>query len=108
MASGTLTIHRLGGRYRDAARAYKVLVDGQETGKIKSGNSENYALAPGNHVVRMKVDWCRSQDVEVTVPEGGAVELRCKPSAGAWRAIYDVTIGATKYIVLEPGGPWPA
>lgn len=100
--AGTIHIHRRGGRYRDATRKYKVLVDGNVAGDVKAGHDLAVPAEAGRHVVRLKIDWCRSQDVEVDVPEGGEVHLDCRPNAGAWRALWDVTVGLTKYITLEP------
>jgi len=100
--SGVIRIHRVGGRYRDAARSYKVLVDGNVAGRVKAGHDLAVSAEAGRHVVRLKVDYCRSRDVEVNVPDGGGVDLECRPNAGAWRVLWDTTIGAMRYITLEP------
>ena len=49
------------------ARSLKVLVDGQQVGTIRNGNTEEFRIAPGAHTVTCKIDWCSSRDFEVNV-----------------------------------------
>jgi hypothetical protein len=102
--AGTIHIHRLGGRYCDAARKYMVLIDGKPAGAVNPGHNLAVSAEAGRHVVRLEINWCRSRDVEVEVPEGGEVHLDCRPSGGAWRALWDISVGAGKYMSVGPRG----
>ena len=51
--------------YADAVRQYLVIIDGNEVGHIKQGESFSYAdLTSGSHVIWLKIDWCRSNKIE--------------------------------------------
>jgi hypothetical protein len=96
--SGAIRIHRMGRRIQDALRSYKVLVDGYTAGTVRAGRDLSVPVQAGRHVVCLTIDWCRSRDVEVDVPEGGAVDLDCKPGGHGY---------ASRYITLELGASTP-
>ena len=77
---GTITIRRREDGMVDRARAYKVLIDGTEVGKIKRGEVKAFPVQEGHHEVRMKVDWMGCPPVEVDVPADGDAELYCEPA----------------------------
>jgi hypothetical protein len=102
VADGRIELRRETGHYRDRLRAYKVLVDGEPAGAIKAGETLTLPAAPGRHAVQLRISWCRSPELEVDVPAGGAVALRCRPGGSAANALYDITLGRSSYIALEP------
>lgn len=55
---------------RDRARAYKVMIDGQEAGTVRHGQQESFQVTPGTHEVFLKIDWCRSPKLSVEVAGG--------------------------------------
>ena len=57
-----------------------MFIDGDRAGYVNSGQTTAFPVAPGQHRVRVKVDWMRSREVEVSVPPGA--ELRCRPRGG--------------------------
>lgn len=50
--------------FRDYFRAYKVILDDKEIGKIKSGETKKFELPKGVHQLHLKIDWCTSSTVE--------------------------------------------
>ena len=101
-----LVIRRLHAPWIDRARNYKVLVDGQQRALIGDDATVQIGVTPGQHVVRLKVDWCGSPEVAVTVPHGAIVRLECRPNAGALSALLYVTIWRNRYISLTPVTSW--
>lgn len=53
---GTVIIHR-GTSMQDMLRSYKILIDGNEVGKIKQNEQKQYDLNYGSHVIQFKIDW---------------------------------------------------
>jgi hypothetical protein len=86
---------------RDFLRAYAVFIDGHEAGRIRRGQCREYEVPPGSHTVHLKIDWCTSQGVEVHVRPNTKARLTCAPGGSPFRAIQDVTAGASNYINLE-------
>lgn len=57
-------------------RTYRIFVDGQRVGRIRSGGTLELHLEPGEHEVIAKIDWCRSRPYKLHLAEGGARKLR--------------------------------
>jgi hypothetical protein len=58
-----------------------VRVDRRKVGKVRSGETFSVDVAPGQHVVRLAVDWCRSPKVRFYSFPGETVRLTCSPTA---------------------------
>lgn len=78
---GRLVVTRESAALAYAGRAFNVLVDGQQIGKIRNGATEAYDLAAGPHTVMVKVDLAKVS-VPITVESGGTVELACGVPGG--------------------------
>lgn len=63
--------------FRDGLRAYRIFIDGKETGKIRAGKSAEFEVAPGKHDIQIHVDWCKSPVFNVDVAENQTKTLEC-------------------------------
>jgi hypothetical protein len=90
---------------RDRARAYKVMIDGQEAGTIRHGQQESFEVVPGTHEVFLKIDWCRSPKLTVDVAGGQRAKVTCVPSGTIWTAIFAIVFKPTSYIRAEVATP---
>lgn len=79
MGDSKLIIKR-GFAFNDMARAYKVYVDGIESGKIMPNQTLELEVGSGTHEVQFKVDWCSSPATRVEVGNGESVEVTCRAS----------------------------
>jgi hypothetical protein len=91
----------------NGTRAFKVVLDGKAVARIKNGETIELDLAPGDHSLLLKIDWCRSNIVELTA-DSEAVTYRC----GSYLDGFVATIIArNNYLYLlpatlgEPGSP---
>jgi hypothetical protein len=103
--SAVIHVDRQAGGYTDRARAYKLLVDGEERGTVKHGEGLDAEVAAGAHTLQMKVDWATSPEQKVTVSEGGRAEFQCAPNASPLTAIFYALFRRSNYIRLEPASP---
>jgi hypothetical protein len=85
----------------DRARAYKVMIDGQEAGTVRHGQQQSFEVAPGTREVFLKIDWCRSPKLNVDVADGGRANVTCVPSGTIWTAIFAIVFKPTSYIRAE-------
>ena len=69
----TLIINRTN-EYANRWRAIDIYVDGQKTGVIGSGETKEFDILPGAHIVNCKIDWCGSNDVQIDI-SGNEVKL---------------------------------
>jgi hypothetical protein len=97
MAMAIIRLTRKPTRWRDRGRRYVVLIDGEVVGKIKQGATADFAVEPGGHSLRLKIDWMGSDEITVRADEGQVVALTCAPSGS----------GAVAPIELvRRGKPW--
>lgn len=62
----------------DMARAYKIILDEQEIGKIKMNEQKEFEVSAGKHTVMFKIDWCTSQRLEFVISdERRQVQIEC-------------------------------
>ena len=72
---GNLTIRRDSALWTDRARDYIVLIDDKPIDGIGHGDTVVIPIEAGQHSVRMKIDWCGSN--EVIVDGAQVTSLRC-------------------------------
>ncbi len=65
-----VVIRRAHASWADRARKYRVLVDGGQRAEIGDDETVQIPVTPGQHVIRMKIDWCRSRDLQVDIRHG--------------------------------------
>lgn len=101
-----LVISREKALWQDRARQYAVVVDGEEVGKIGNGGELSVDLAPGSHTVQMRIDWCSSPALEVSLQAGNTVYLACGPAANPLLGGLYVTVWKDRYLWLrQVAGP---
>jgi len=80
-------------------RAYTLLIDGAPRGAIKQGETLEVELTPGDHRVRMKIDWATS--AELVVSGAQDVKLSCRSNANPFLILLYITLWRGRYIRLE-------
>jgi hypothetical protein len=78
---------------RDLLRSYAVIVDGEQVAKIRRGQRLELPVAAGRHVIFLKIDWCKSPNVEFEAQPGEKIQLTCAPGGP--------DINAESYIRLQ-------
>jgi hypothetical protein len=96
-----LVIRRAHHSWRDRARNYRVLVDGRQRAELGDDETIQIPVTPGQHVVLLKIDWCRSRDLQVDIRHGEIVRLECKPHPLPFLVLLYITIWRDKYISLD-------
>ncbi len=71
-----IIIHR-STSWADRLRAYRVVLDGQKIGSLKAKETAEYEIAPGEHSLRMGIDWCGSQTINFTLSDGDTKRFAC-------------------------------
>jgi len=99
----TIRISRDSG-YADRLRSYQVVVDGEVVGTVDDGGSAELEVPAGDHEVHLKLDFCRSKSVAITVDEEG-VDLACGSHMRGFRvafAIFYILLFQSDYMWLAP------
>jgi hypothetical protein len=99
--AASVEIFRQPGYWRERARAYRVLIDGEEVGRIRQGRRVEFAVQAGSHAVELRLDWCRSSVQTISIGDGDTAKLVCHPVGSSWTAPWDVIFRRAQYIVLR-------
>jgi hypothetical protein len=75
--TATIRVTRKGGMFRDFMRAYKLVVDGEVCGRVRPRKSIDVEVEPGQHEVRMKIDWAGSPTIPLDLKAGDTARLVC-------------------------------
>src|SRR5687767_12670256 len=98
-----ITVRRTTG-YPDRLRAYKVNVDGAVVGLIRARESVTVPISPGRHSVRLRIDWCSSEQIDFQTQPGEHVFFECGSSLSGWRvllALFYITFWTHRYLWLR-------
>jgi hypothetical protein len=85
--------------YRDKFRAYRIIVDGREVGKINRNDWVRIPVSAGKHTVQLKIDWCNSRELVISVAAGLSTALECGPNDKT--ALFSNSFDTNPYIWLD-------
>ncbi|MGW0230875.1 hypothetical protein ACWDWO_21390 [Actinopolymorpha singaporensis] len=100
--TGALRVAREPAKWRDKWRAYRILVDGVQVGRVRRGESTTVTLTPGTHHVRLRIDWCTSPEVSVDITAGEQSELECGPARSELGNARQIRDAPHTYLWLRP------
>lgn len=86
--------------WRDRARSYVVMLDGEQVAKVKRGERLEFPVTAGRHEIHLQISWCKSPSVQVVATPGEVIDLFCAPGGSANAALGDVLGGSKEYIHL--------
>jgi len=55
--------------WNNKARAIGIYIDREKVGTINDGETQEYEVENGKHEIFAKIDWCRSQKIELNIAE---------------------------------------
>jgi len=72
--------------YSELLRYYKIYIDGIYRGKIGVGETQEFDVENGNHMICAKLDWTRSNELCVNV-DNSIVDVEVGSSVVGWRLL---------------------
>lgn len=92
--------------YANRLREIKILIDNQQVGSIANGKTTIFEVAEGNHAIQAKIDWGRSNIINITLGENEKKSFQMTSFAkhnplGTLAAIYYTIIASDRYLRLE-------
>lgn len=100
--AASIIIKRKSAFLRDRLRRYKVLIDGEERGRIRNGKTVSFDVAPGRHTLRVTIDWAGSPEATVSLEEGDTVSFIVAPGGDATSGLSDSIRSPSSYLALYP------
>ena|SRR5487761_2527786 len=92
--------------YADRMRDYRVLLDGSEIGRVADGERKAFEIAPGQHRLTIKVDWCESEAINFLAVPDQNTTFNCGSNLRGAKlgfALYYAMFARRKYLWLRPG-----
>jgi hypothetical protein len=89
--------------YADKLRSYNVELDGVIIGEIADGESKAFQVEPGEHTLRLKIDWLKSNEVQFEASDD-VIEFICSNGLGGvkdWFVIFYLMFMPNRYIRLK-------
>lgn len=91
-------------QYTDYMRKYKIVLDGEEIDTISKGEEKELQIFPRNHKIQLKIDWCKSNEIEFEIKRNENLNFLCGSSAKGWKFFSDflyLTVWRNKYLYIE-------
>lgn len=95
-----IVVRRMEASWQDRKRSYGIFIDGTQAAKVANGKEVRIPLLPGKHVVVLKIDWCKSNTVDVELRPDEVKTLECGPNAKPLLALLYITMFRHRYLWL--------
>jgi hypothetical protein len=91
-------------QWANRLRRYSILVDGSEVGTVRNGETVKIPVDPGQRIVQVKLDWCRSESLTVAVKPGQSCVLEVGCISKSWHALEALTaiFSPHRYLYVRP------
>jgi hypothetical protein len=101
MSEAIVRVTRVTAPVQDRLRSYRVELDGIVVGKLGSGETTDFDVAPGHHRIRIRASWTGSQALSFQVKKGAVAHFECQPNGHSVSALVEVFTSLTRH-----GDPW--
>jgi hypothetical protein len=98
--SATIAIRRPQG-ITDRLRSYRVLVDGEESARLRGAASVLLSVQAGLHTVQARIDWVSSPQLEIDLRAGETIALECTGQRNPFLAALHLFVRRDEYLKLE-------
>jgi hypothetical protein len=88
-------------QYADYFRAYEIFVNDEKAGEIRAGASIILPLENGMSRIFLKIDWCRSNEVELILRDAETADLFCGNNTKVIFALYYILFAPNEYLWLK-------
>jgi hypothetical protein len=96
----SLTLIR-GLEYTNYTRAYTVIIDGAKAAEISSGETCHIPLSNGVHQISLKIDWCKSEELEFELQKGTNLTMHCGATYNNWKANFMVFFKPHRWLYVR-------
>lgn len=78
--------------WNNKGRKIGIYVDGKKVGSINDGETQEYEIENGTHEILAKIDWCRSQKINLNITENETKTIKLSGfKYGSW--IFPIILG---------------
>jgi len=96
----SIEVQREFGGLTDHLRSYKIVLDGEVVGQLRPGETCVCDVSAGPHELFLKIDWGRSEKVNVNLTVDQTARFCCAPRGNVFTGLYWATFGSRRSIAL--------
>ncbi|MCY0967785.1 hypothetical protein [Chryseobacterium wangxinyae] len=86
--------------YSNNLRSIGIYLDDIKIGELLDGESEEFEIEEGKHKIRAKIDWCRSNLVDLNVKSDETLRFNLS-GRNPFLALFYITFGKDNYLELK-------
>lgn len=87
--------------YSNKLRSVGIYLDDKKIGDIADGESKEFEVEEGEHTLRAKIDWCRSNSINLKINSGEIVRFNLS-GRNPFLSLFYITFGKDQYLELLP------
>ncbi len=87
--------------FRDYLRAYEITLNDSLLGTVKAGETELFDINPGIYRIKLKIDWCSSEEITFEVSNDEIINFTCGNNANFITALYFLFFNPNNYLWLK-------
>lgn len=87
--------------FSNKLRSIEIYLDNVNIGDIKDGESKEFEIDSGNHVLEAKIDWCSSNLVNLKINHDKTLRYNLS-GRNPFLAMFYITLGKNQYLDLKP------
>ena len=91
-------------QYADSIRNYKIFLDGEKIYTISNGEEKEFQIGPGKHSIQLKIDWCKSNQIEFEIKDNQKLNFLCGSNLkglNIFLSLLYATIWRKKYLYIK-------
>jgi hypothetical protein len=91
-------------KFGDTLRFYEILLDGKNVEIIFASQNISIPVNPGNHVLRIAIDWGGSEEINFTIGEEEEIQFECESNFSLAQIIlfpYYLIFGTNQWISFK-------
>lgn len=91
-------------RYMDRLRDYEIFIDNMYYGTIRDGENKEIDIDNGQHLIYIKIDWCRSNEINFVESANNIIEFQCGNSMKGLKrllVLLYISVFKNKYLFLK-------
>ena len=78
---------RRGKGWVDLLRSYEIVIDGEVVATVRAGQTVTVPVVTGSHTLRVRIDWCGSEEIGFEVRAGEHIKFECGSNLNGWRVL---------------------
>ncbi|KFF13590.1 hypothetical protein N6B72_14400 [Chryseobacterium soli] len=87
--------------YSNKLRSIGIYLDDKKIGDIADGESKEFEIEEGEHRLRAKIDWCRSNPINLKINSDETLRFNLS-GRNPFLALFYITFGKDQYLELIP------